>query len=371
MRLLKVELKRILKTRLTVILLSAALLLSFLLAWLPVTFSLNSYIDTEGKTVTLKGLPSIAYEKQLQADIAGTVTSEKVRAALEEYQACLSRYGVDTSYDLPDGVYESEILPYAPLLHGIREAFADPNTGVAPGMMEIVPEKVDDYYSVCGERIVSLMKQEQKDHPAARQAAVDSYNQVEKPYQFFPGYSTNAMDYEIFLAFYCAFLYRHRRASFHIRLSDRRGRYLPLHQIRKNKICLHQNSGCVFDLWNRILSLRRCVHPCIKQSLGLGMHRDFHADAVFHYQSAKLEHRTVTEFCRRFRAAQSFGRGQPYRVPFIEIQKHRSLPVHRASVLHYADHYLHGSAKRGQPLDLQHPARQRRQFADQHTVCRR
>ena len=186
MRLLKVELKRILKTRLTVILLSAALLLSFLLAWLPVTFSLNSYIDTEGKTVTLKGLPSIAYEKQLQADIAGTVTSEKVRAALEEYQACLSRYGVDTSYDLPDGVYESEILPYAPLLHGIREAFADPNTGVAPGMMEIVPEKVDDYYSVCGERIVSLMKQEQKDHPAARQAAVDSYNQVEKPYQFFP-----------------------------------------------------------------------------------------------------------------------------------------------------------------------------------------
>ena len=42
MRLLKVELKRILKTRLTVILLSAALLLSFLLAWLPVTFSLNS-----------------------------------------------------------------------------------------------------------------------------------------------------------------------------------------------------------------------------------------------------------------------------------------------------------------------------------------
>ena len=51
MRLLKVELKRILKTRLTVILLSAALLLSFLLAWLPVTFSLNSYIDTEGKKI--------------------------------------------------------------------------------------------------------------------------------------------------------------------------------------------------------------------------------------------------------------------------------------------------------------------------------
>lgn len=200
MRLLRVELKRILKTRLTLILLAAALLLSFVMAWLPTTFSYNSYTDTTGKTVELKGLPSIAYEKELQADIAGTVTPEKVRQALESYQACLHKYGVESSYDLPDGVYAAEILPYAPLVHGIREAFANPNTGVAPGIPEIAPEKVDDYYGVCGERIASLMKQEQKKHPTAQQIAVDLYSQVKKPYLFFPGYSTDAMDYQILLA---------------------------------------------------------------------------------------------------------------------------------------------------------------------------
>ncbi|MDE7198098.1 MAG: ABC transporter permease, partial [Lachnospiraceae bacterium] len=121
MRLLKVELKRILKTRFTLILLFLALLLSFILAWLPITFSYNSYTGTDGETVVLKGLASISYEKQLQADISGTVTPEKVRQAVENYQACLAKYGVDTSYDLPEGVYEMEILPYAPLLHGIRE----------------------------------------------------------------------------------------------------------------------------------------------------------------------------------------------------------------------------------------------------------
>ncbi len=104
MHLLKVELKRILKTRLTIILLCVALLLSFVMAWLPITFSYNSYTDEQGRRVELKGLKSIAYEKELQADIAGDVTSEKVRHALEEYQACLTRYGVETSYDLPDGV---------------------------------------------------------------------------------------------------------------------------------------------------------------------------------------------------------------------------------------------------------------------------
>ncbi|MDE6405118.1 MAG: ABC transporter permease [Lachnospiraceae bacterium] len=201
MRLLKVELKRILKTRLTLILLSAALLLSFVMAWLPITFSYNSYTDTAGNTVELKGLQSIAYEKQLQADTAGTVTPEKVRQALEDYQACLSKYGVENSYDLPDGVYGAEILPYAPLLHGIREAFANPDTGIAPGLMEIHPERLDDYYNVCAERIVSLMKQEQKNHPAAQQIGVDLYSQVKKPYLFFPGYSTDAMDYQFLLAF--------------------------------------------------------------------------------------------------------------------------------------------------------------------------
>lgn len=199
MRLLKVELKRILKTRLTLILLSLSLLLSLVMAWLPITFSYNSYIDSSGQTVELNGLKSIAYEKELQADITGSVTPEKVKKAVEAYQACLARYGVETSYDLPEGVYGAEILPYAPLLHGIREAFADPDTGVAPSIMDIAPEKVDNYYGVCGERIISLMKQEQKNHPAAQQVGIDLYGQVQKPYLFFPGYSTDAMDYQVLL----------------------------------------------------------------------------------------------------------------------------------------------------------------------------
>lgn len=203
MRLLKVEMKRILKTRLTVILLSAALLLTFVMAWLPITFPSNSfsYTDAQGNKVEVNGLQGIAHKKDVQADIAGTVTPEKVRRAVEDYQAVLNKYGADTSYDLPDGVYENEILPYAPLVKGIREAFADPDTGIAPGILDIDPEKVDDYYGVCGERIISLMKQEQKYHPAAQQAAIDLYSQVEKPYRFYPGYSTEAMEYQILLAF--------------------------------------------------------------------------------------------------------------------------------------------------------------------------
>lgn len=203
MRLLKVEMKRILKTRLTVILLSAALLLTLLMAYLPITFpsSRCTYTDAQGNIVELKGLQGISYKKNLQAPVTGTVTPEMARQAVETCQACLQKYGAETTYDLPDGVYDTEILPYAPLLRGIREILADPDTGLAPAISDIDPEKVDNYYDLCDARIVSLMKQEQKEHPAAQQVAIDSYNQVEKPYVFYPGYTAEAMEYQGFLAF--------------------------------------------------------------------------------------------------------------------------------------------------------------------------
>lgn len=201
MRLLKLELKRILKTRTTFVLLLFSLFLSFLMAYLPTTFSGHSYMNEAGNQVEVKGLASIRYEKEVQADIAGPVTPEKVRDATEHYQACLAKYGVESSYDLPEGVYDTEILPYVPLLRGVREIFADPDTGIAPSLMDIDPAKIDDFYSQCTERNTSLMKQEQREYPAAQNAAKSMYQEVQKPFLFFPGYSRDAMDYQILLAF--------------------------------------------------------------------------------------------------------------------------------------------------------------------------
>lgn len=149
MRILRLELKRMLKSKLTWILLVLSLLFSALLAYLPTTYCYSNYTDEAGNEISLTGLASIAYEKERQADASGIVTPERVREAVEIYQVCLTSYGVAESYDLPEGVYEREILPIAPLLHGVKEAFADPDTGMAPSIMEIDPEKINDYYYFC------------------------------------------------------------------------------------------------------------------------------------------------------------------------------------------------------------------------------
>ena len=201
MRLMKLELKRVLKTRLTLILLTFSLVLSLVMAYIPTTFSYVSYLDDNGNTIKLLGLDAVQYLKTLQSDTAGEVTPQKVRQAVEDYQTCLTKYGVENTYDLLEGVYEAEILPYAPLLHGVREAFADPDSGIAPSLMDIDPEKIEDFYSACEARLDSLMKLEQRDHPRAQEAAKRLYNRVEMPYQLYPGYNTDAMDYQLLLSF--------------------------------------------------------------------------------------------------------------------------------------------------------------------------
>lgn len=201
MRLMKLELKRVLKTRLTLILLTLSLVLSLIMAYIPVTYSYVSLLDENGNSEKLQGLDATRYEKAVQSDTAGTVTPQKVRQAVEAYQTCLTKYGARYANQLPVGVYDRDILPYYPLLHGVREAFADPDTGIAPSTLDIDPEKVDDFYGACEDRLASLMKLEQENHPAAQEAAKRLYSRVETPYQLYPGYNSDAMDYQLLLSF--------------------------------------------------------------------------------------------------------------------------------------------------------------------------
>ncbi|MCM1388656.1 MAG: ABC transporter permease subunit [Bacillus sp. (in: Bacteria)] len=201
MKIWKLEVKKILKTRRTWVLIAAALSLSVMMAYLPVTYKYaDSYSET-GERVELQGTAAIAYLKEARADFTGVVTPQKVRMAVEEYQACLREYGVTESYDLPDGVYSQRLLPFAHLIRGVREAFANRENGTAPSVMEIEPERVDNYYEACEERLESLTRIEHKDNPDIGGMEMKMYQDVEKPYLYYSGYTGDAMEYVGFLGF--------------------------------------------------------------------------------------------------------------------------------------------------------------------------
>lgn len=201
MRVFSLELKKILKSRRTIILIAISLFMSVLMAYLPVTFvSVSRYDEAGNKVASLKGLDAVRYTKILQEDIKGELTPEIIRHALEECQACLREYNAEGIWELTGDVYEKRILPIYPLIPRIREALSDRKTGMAPAVTDILPEQVDNFYEACNERIIALGEIEQKNSQAARQFMHDNYQNVEKPYLYYPGYNKDAMDYELLLA---------------------------------------------------------------------------------------------------------------------------------------------------------------------------
>ena len=119
MRLFRLELKRVIKTRTTWILLAAALLISVLMAWLPVTFETRNVVE-DGVEKELTGFDAIRVKRQAQAGIAGVITEAQLKAAAETAVRVLREYEKEYMYQLPTEVYVEKILPVAPLLPEYR-----------------------------------------------------------------------------------------------------------------------------------------------------------------------------------------------------------------------------------------------------------
>lgn len=200
MRLFGLELKRVIKTRTTWILLAAALLMSILMAWLPVTFEIR-YIVEDGVEKELTGFDAMRINRQAQAGIAGEITEEQLKAATETAARLLREYDKDYMYQLPTEVYVENILPVAPLLSRIPEVYADAETGMAPGIAILDPEQLEHFYESCPVHLKDLMKLEQRDYPEAGEKAEKMYAKVKMPFAFYPGYSTNAYDYQMLTIF--------------------------------------------------------------------------------------------------------------------------------------------------------------------------
>lgn len=204
-RLYKQELKRILKTRSTLLFLAAAVALSAFMAWVPVTFERYTY-EENGEKVTIKGREALALRKQTESPSAGEVTPDKLAEGLSYYHKNLEIYGDFYNEDFPLNLKVQEIYPWRPLMQRLHEVMADPASGLAPEYTEISDKDALAFYDRCQSHIADLMRLEQKDDPKAQQTALRMYEKVAMPFYYYPGYDTNMAEYEGIYLFLLMFL---------------------------------------------------------------------------------------------------------------------------------------------------------------------
>lgn len=207
MRLFWLEVKRVLKSRRTLILLAVALVLSVAMAYLPVAFESINRVNPDGSRTELDGIAAIEFKRDLYASVNGEVTPEKVSEALKTYQSLVNEYGPVEGDSFPLSVNIEQIVPIRPLLRGLSELYADPLTGIGVDLMDIDPEDVaQNYYGLCKTHLADVMRNEQRNYPAAQQQAMEQYEKVDIPFQIYPGLSRDAFDYIEFYILILAFL---------------------------------------------------------------------------------------------------------------------------------------------------------------------
>ena len=200
MRFLFLEMKRILRTRITWILLGTAFVLTAVMAYIPVTFE-GVIVEEQGEEKELAGLEAIRYYRQYNDTIYGEVTTEKIREAIEKRQKLYQEYDSEYGENIPARVYYEELALSEAYVHGVKEAFADVDNGRSPQVSEINPEEVDGFYDRLTGRLSSIMQMEQKDYPSAETAAQEKFGKVKRPYLYYYGASSNSMDYQILLIY--------------------------------------------------------------------------------------------------------------------------------------------------------------------------
>lgn len=194
MRLFRLEVKRIMKSRRTLTLLAVSLFMSVIMAYLPISYESINRPGEDGKVIELDGLPAIQFKRDYYKKTAGNITPEKLAEALRTYQSCVKEYG--TLDDVPLNVYIENIMAIRPMLKGLREAFADPKTGIGAELMDIAPDEVEQhFYERCASHLNHVMNLEQKDYPTAGQFAAGRYADVDQPFYLYSGMSRDAFDY--------------------------------------------------------------------------------------------------------------------------------------------------------------------------------
>ena len=201
MNLYKLELKRMCKTRMTAILLAIALVLAVVMAYLPVTFIGWTELDASGNEVRYTGLKAI--RKRQEQQVSGTITPDVMQEALEAYQRVYRQYDASSINDIPVEVFYKELARYQPLVNNAKEAFADSKTGMAPGVMGLTAEDMQNFYSQLPKRLESVIWLEQSGKPGYEQAqaiAQKKFDAVQKPFTYSFGVSSDAMDYQTLLS---------------------------------------------------------------------------------------------------------------------------------------------------------------------------
>lgn len=141
-------------------------------------------------------------QKRREHQVSGTITTEVIQEALAAYQKLFQKYNAKSISDIPTEEFYSELSQYQPFVNDAKEAYADPNTGMAPGVMGLTTDDMTHFYDQLPKRLEAVIRMENQDQKGCEEAqaiAQKKFDAVQKPYVYYFGASSEAIEYQSLL----------------------------------------------------------------------------------------------------------------------------------------------------------------------------
>ena len=183
------ELKKLAKKRMNIIVIAVCLLLIGVLFYLPV--SQYIVLDTDGNQAS--GLSAIAMEKEYANTYAGKLTDEKIKTDIAAYQALFddpANVSKDTEQKaLTDSAYYKYFFPYSDYWKLINGNYVAPSTydSTFSAITNMDLENGIDFYAARDEKINTLLNQEYVDWNFSNSEKafwLDRVSSITTPYEY-------------------------------------------------------------------------------------------------------------------------------------------------------------------------------------------
>lgn len=197
MSLYRAELKRQRKTRSVQLLLVFALVVTFVFAYCPISFVQFVYAEN-GQEILVKGMKAISMRKEAWKSYAGEMTEEKLADALKSHKDSFEQYG-NPYFDMPDSEYCQKLAPIEKWIPRLSEVYSDPVTKEVPNTLDLTEEDALNFYRQYSEYFDATLQAKLSGHPAAIRQAKALQSSVKLPFSYYPGFNTDALDYQILL----------------------------------------------------------------------------------------------------------------------------------------------------------------------------
>lgn len=189
MSILLLEMKRVIKSRMSWTLLVIAVALSVIISLSVVSYAQYIYVDTSGKQITVSGMAAIrANKKQLQP-YEGAITEAKLKNALKTAQDVYKQYGENIDVK----TYDEKLSPVHYFTDMIEKVYPEPGDDLE-ALSRVQPDEIKNFYQKRDEALKNQLAFQYPGNKDVIQQTEQINEKVKTPFIFKYGYGSDASD---------------------------------------------------------------------------------------------------------------------------------------------------------------------------------